>query len=419
MGLWARNTPPVMYLYKYHKSKNLLQIPIGLFNEVKGLLDSNHLKYLIDLADMEKADISVKIPLYDYQEKAVEEMIKVGYGILQSKAGSGKTQMGIALACKLGYRTLWLTHTQDLLKQSYNRAKQYLSEDKLGTITGGKVNLGEITFATVQTMCKLNLHDYKYCFNTIIVDECHRVSGTPTRATQFSKVIESLAARHKFGLSATIHRADKLEKCMFAQLGNVAYKVPDAVISGKVMTVSVKKVDTNIGYDDIDGCFDTDGTLVYSRFITALGENNRRNAIVAHIVLKSEDNRRILILSDRVKHLKNLKQLLTEAEILTGNTKARERDEIIQRAKNGEIKTILSTYSLAKEGLDIPCLTDLIMATPVKDYAIVVQSVGRVARVAENKPQPVVWDLVDDMAKCKKMYLQRVRHYRKSGCNIC
>lgn len=417
MGFWTGNVSPVLYLYEYHKSKDLLIIPIGLFSKVKTLLNRPRIK--IDLSDDQIAEIKADIPLYDYQRKAVDLMKERGYGVLQSKAGSGKTQMGIALACELGYRTLWLTHTQDLLKQSYNRALQYLDKSKLGKITDGKVEIGDITFATVQTMCKLNLSKYKYTFNTVIVDECHRVSGSPTRSTQFSKVLSSLAARHKYGLSATLHRADKMEKCMFAQLGKLIYAVPESAIADKVMNVLIKKMDTGIKYSDLEDCFDTDGTLIYSRFLTSLGKCDKRNQLIAEIaddLIHKSDNRQVLILSDRVNHLKALQILIDNAELLVGSIAAKERDRIISDAKSGKIKVILSTYSLAKEGLDIPVLTDLIMATPVKDYAITVQTVGRIARTAENKNMPVVWDLVDDTQKCYKMYLQRIKHYKKSGC---
>lgn len=102
-------------------------------------------------------------------------MVAAQYGILQSAAGSGKTQMGIALAARLGRRTLWLCHTLDLIKQSKERAKLYMSEDLMGTITEGKVNLGEgITFATIQTMCKLDLAQYRDYWDCIITDEVHR-----------------------------------------------------------------------------------------------------------------------------------------------------------------------------------------------------------------------------------------------------
>lgn len=96
------------------------------------------------------------------REEAVDAVIHNHFGILQSPAGSGKTQMGIAAVAKLGKRTLWLTHTKDLLTQSKSRAELYMDSALLGTITEGKVNIGEgITFATIQTMCRLDLSQYK------------------------------------------------------------------------------------------------------------------------------------------------------------------------------------------------------------------------------------------------------------------
>ena len=83
----------------------------------------------------------------------------------------------------------------------------------LGTITEGKANIGQtMTFATIQTMGKMDLELYRDEWDCIIVDECHRVSGTSTAVTQFSKVLNALRARHKYGLSATVHRADGLIK---------------------------------------------------------------------------------------------------------------------------------------------------------------------------------------------------------------
>jgi hypothetical protein len=45
--------------------------------------------------------------------------------------------------------------------------------ESYGTITEGKVNIGKgLTFATVQTMAKIDLTDLKYAFDCVIVDEC-------------------------------------------------------------------------------------------------------------------------------------------------------------------------------------------------------------------------------------------------------
>lgn len=174
-------------------------------------------------------------------------MIINHYGILQSPAGSGKTQIGIALACSMRLKTLWLTHTKDLLTQSKNRAAQYIDKSLLGTITEGKVNIGEtMTFATIQTMCKVDLNQYRDTWDCIIVDECHRVAGTPTAVTQFSKVLNTLRARHKYGLSATVHRADGLIKATYAMLGHVIYTVPDEAVKSRVMMVDVQPKGTGV-----------------------------------------------------------------------------------------------------------------------------------------------------------------------------
>ena len=226
MHFWIGKTPEWLYLYEVHGDKLIL--PFGTLRNIIQMIDVNDIEMNFPVA--ERIDYGCKIPLYDYQEKAVEEVYWKHYGILQSAAGSGKTQMGIALIAKLGKRALWLTHTKDLLTQSKQRAEQYMDPSLLGTITEGKVNLGKgITFATVQTMCNLDLTQYKDMWDVIIVDECHRVAGTPTAVSQFSKVLNSLAARHKYGLSATVHRSDGLIQSTYALLG--------AVMNGRLMLV--------------------------------------------------------------------------------------------------------------------------------------------------------------------------------------
>ena len=154
MHFWVGKTPEWLYLYEVHGDK--LVLPFGTLRNIIPMIDVNDIK--MDFPVAEKIDYGCKIPLYEYQEKAVEEVYWKHYGILQSAAGSGKTQMGIALIAMLGKRALWLTHTKDLLLQSKDRARQYMGEALLGTITEGKVNIGAgITFATVQTMCNLDL----------------------------------------------------------------------------------------------------------------------------------------------------------------------------------------------------------------------------------------------------------------------
>ena len=419
MHFWVGNTPEFLHLYEVRGDQ--LVLPFGVYRNIFPMIDMYDIRAVFPVA--ERVEYGCKIPLYDYQEKAVEAVYWKHYGILQSPAGSGKTQMGIALIAKLGKRALWLTHTKDLLLQSKERAKQYMGEALLGTITEGKVNIGHgITFATVQTMCNLDLAQYKGMWDVIIVDECHRVAGTPTAVSQFSKVLNSLAARHKYGLSATVHRSDGLIKATFALLGDVIYTVPTEAVADKIMKVGINPIPTGIGLSR--ACLNTDGTLNYAKLIGYLAESIDRNLRIVECIVENRENPS-LILSDRLGHLETLMSMLPanmreDAVMVSGKMTTKkgkaEREQAIADMRSGAKKYLFATYSLAKEGLDVPRLERLYMATPQKDYAVITQAIGRIARTSKGKADPVVYDFVDDIQYLVKAYKKRCATYKKNGC---
>ena len=419
MGFWIGDTPKTLQLYEVNGGNLIL--PYGTLRELLNL--GVKAEIVNEFAESKEVDYNCSVPLYDYQTTAMEQTKKSYYGILQSKAGSGKTQIGIALISELKRRSLWLCTTKDLLKQSKERAEQYMSSDLIGTITEGKVNIGKgITFATIQTMCKIDLDRYKHLWDVIVVDECHRVSGTPTAITQFSKVLSSLSARHKFGLSATVHRSDGMIKATYALLGKVVYTVPDEAVAERVMKVGIKRCYTGTGLSR--DCLNSDGTLNYTKLITYLCEDFDRNHFIgAQIVANSEHPS--LILSDRLEHLKALMATLPlsmrgQAVMISGKMTSKsgkaEREKAIEDMRQGKKKYLFATYSLAKEGLDIPCLERLYLTTPQKDYAVVTQSIGRIARVCEGKQDPICYDFIDDAGYLVKAFKRRCSTYRKNGC---
>lgn len=301
MGLWTGNTEPQLYLF--YVDGDTLALPCGTGKEIRQFISGDTVIQQ-DLADNGRIEYPGQVPLYEYQERAVEAMRKAGCGILQSPCGSGKTQMGIALAARIGRKTLWVTHTADLLTQSYERAEQYYPRELLGKITAGRVQIGShLTFATVQTLSKLDLQKYKYTWDVIIVDECHRVSGTPSGMKMFYRVMSSLAARYKYGLSATVHRSDGLIKSTFAVLGDVKYQVPDEAVAEKTMQVRILRRDTGVQINR--SCLDTDGTLVYSKLMEYLVNNAKRSDRILSDLIDNQQHFN-LILSDRLLHLQQI-----------------------------------------------------------------------------------------------------------------
>lgn len=417
LGLWVGNTPRKLYLYK--EIGNELILPYGVLKEIYHLLEVGD----IGVAHKEQPKVFYdgNIGLYDYQEKAVENAYKGSYGIITARPGAGKTQIALGLIQKLGKRTLWLTHTKDLLNQSKGRAEQFFDKKIMGTITNGKVQVGKgITFATVQTLVTQDLTDIKDYFDVLIVDECHRISGTPTKMTQFYKVINSINAKHKYGLTATLHRADGMVRATTALIGDVVHEVPVEVVENKLMQVGIRPIETSFRIND--KCLNTDGTFSYSRTLAEMTRDIHRNSIITSY-LKLEKDNNILVLSNRVQHLKDLRNMLppdlrSKSKVIDGKTNMTIRDEVMEQMRKGELKILFASYNLAKEGLDIPILNRLFLTTPVKDYAITTQAVGRIARTHKDKDDAIVYDFVDNGRYFSKLYNKRLRHYKKLDCYL-
>lgn len=170
MGFSTYNTPKQLQLYEVRG--DTYRLPFGCI-DILWKRYRRDIKFENDIQPVRTFNYHSGINLYPYQQKAVNEALKVKNGIIVMPCGSGKTQTALQIIAKLGFKALWLTHTQDLLNQSKERAKSVFDCDGYGTITAGKVNIGSgLTFATVQTMAKLDLPQYKDEWGVVVVDEC-------------------------------------------------------------------------------------------------------------------------------------------------------------------------------------------------------------------------------------------------------
>lgn len=414
MGLWTGNDDPVIVLWEA-RGKDLI-LPYGVIDSLiyKNFpqLFYNGFHDFTAKLPQERIDYKSNIELFDYQRTALVSTSKSPCGVIVMPCGSGKTQTALQLVSVLGLKTLWLTHTYELLKQSMDRAKECfdIPDTEYGTITNGKINVGKaLTFATVQTMANIDLDNYKDYWDCIIVDECHKAVGTPTKLMMFYKVVSSLNARYKYGLTATPERTDGLQKCMYALLGDKLCEIPDSVVKKNTVPIKVYQVNSKIYNPDLFEIVRTDGTIDYTQLINNLCECEERNRDIAQLVNSiNATGKTCLVLSDRVSHLETLRRLVGENYTLqiysmSGTEKARKaRKECLEKLRKKEIRCLFATYPLAKEGLDIPTLDCVVFATPKKDRISVIQSCGRAGRKAENKSEGYVIDYVD--AECSILF---------------
>ena len=286
-----------------------------------------------------------------------------------------------------------------------------------GTITEGKVDIGNvITFATVQTASKINLSDYMTAWDVVIVDECHKAVGTPTKLMMFWKVVSSLRARYKFGITATPKRADGLTRCMYALLGGNIDIITKEDVSGNTCPIKVKLMLTDFNPPN-QMFMGTDGILDYNKLMNAVVGDEERNELILKGIERCK--KPCLVLTDRVAHAKMLGERVgRKAAVLVGSAGRHDRERMLNDIQRGVIDTLVATYPIAKEGLDIPALRTVILATPTKNETTVTQSCGRVGRIAQGKTHGEVYDYVDENPILYRMSLSRTKIYDRLDFDV-
>lgn len=83
------------------------------------------------------------------------------------------------------------------------------------------------------------------------------------------------------------------------------------------------------------------------------------------------------------------------ADVLTGNTRDRERKAIVGRLNSGNVKVLVATGQLIGEGFDCQGLSTLFLATPIKFSGRLIQYLGRILRPAPGKDRAKVYDFAD------------------------
>lgn len=319
-----------------------------------------------------------KLKLYDEQHKTVmrvlERIPKYQGGILQAKTGTGKTIMALYIAQKLGLRTIVLLHKSDLLKQWENRLKTCFDKVDIGIIQRDKFSIGEhCTLAMLQTLHsrESDLNMWKD-FDLVISDEVHHLS-----AETWVSVIRKFETKYLLGLTATPKRVDGLEKVFFWHLGPILAECYQENEIGKFYQY-------RFSWKTERGFWVRDNL---ARAINVLIEIGARNDwIIRQIKRALAKNRKVLVLSDRVRHCEFLCKKIKDAVLYVSRVKR--NPEVFNK------QCVIATYGMVAEGIDVPEWDTLFLTTPRGN---VEQAVGRIQRVCDGKKKPVLVDIVDTL----------------------
>jgi superfamily II DNA or RNA helicase len=309
--------------------------------------------------------------------------------ILTLPCGYGKTVVAIHVAIALGRRTLVCVHTEILVNQWTERIRAFAPSARVGSIRGPKVDVQDTDFvvAMIQSLA-MRTYDEELLatFGLVVIDEAHHLA-----ARVFSDIFFRVPARHVLGLTATPKRKDGCTPILHLHMGGFSYLV-ERRDNDEEASVAFLKYSSPLARPGHDP-----GPAGTQRLKTSLSRDAARNALLVDVCRAAiADGRALVCLTDRVQHAEDLRALFVEqcggvpSAIYTGRKTAAER-----RAAEENCRALFATFSLAKEGLDIPRLDTLVLALPVGD---VVQAVGRILRPHPGKRSPLVVDVTDDLA---------------------
>ena len=397
----------------YRENSKKLYIPRALGFELFGDPTENTLHKGIDCSerlkfqgDLRPEQLKVTQSFLD----AVENPRKRG-GIISLQCGGGKTVCALYVICKLGGKALIICHKEFLLNQWKERIAQFIPTARVGLIKAQVINTEncDIVLASLQSL-SMKTYDSKLFeeYMTVIVDECHHIS-----AEVFVQALPKVTVPVFLGLSATLERKDGLRKVFEWFLG-------------KVVNKTIKRTDKDllvkmVKYFDLQSDYGVEkflwnGKLNVTAMISDICEYEPRNIRIVdeyEELIKKEPERKTLILSGRREQLKTLENILIDRGYRSiGYYVGGMKEADLKKSESRDI--ILATYSMAAEGMDIPVLNTLILASSIGDIE---QAVGRIQRqkAHERKYVPYIIEMWDQYSLFQTQGLRHIRFYKKNG----
>jgi superfamily II DNA or RNA helicase len=317
--------------------------------------------------------------------------------LINADVSWGKTFTAIAIAKKLGQKTLIITHTVPLRTQWEKEIQKTLGI-KPGIIGSGLLDYKRhpIVVANVQTLRK-HIKTLRQEFGTVILDEVHHAP-----ATIFTESLEGMRARYKIGLSATLRRKDYLHIVIPDYFSKTVFRPP----SENQMKPEVLIVKTDIP-------FSSNNMIPWANRVNELVDRPEYRELVQTLAnVHADKGHKVLVVSDRTEFLEDMhNRTLDRSVLVTGSTK--DRDEQHRLLREDECDILWGAISIYKEGISENYLSCLILATPVNNDPMLKQLIGRILRKWPNKLTPLIIDIALKGTTAKKQAATRAGRYSR------
>ena len=337
--------PPIVIKNMARIKSNLVSIPIGRADLIPN--------------DYEVVDKRVTKPVvfpefqFDLRPSQQEVYDEVEDNcIINAWVSWGKTFTGLAIAGKLGQKTLIIVHTVPLRNQWAAEVKKVYGITA-GIIGSGKMDIDSpVVIGNTQSLYR-RIPDIRREFGTVILDEMHHVSS-PT----FSKVLDTNYARYKIGLSGTIERKDGKHVVFRDYFGQKVHKPPKE----NYMTPSILIYRSEVRF--MDG-----SNIPWANKVTQLAYNEEYlHSIALLAAFYAKKGHKVLVVSDRVHFLQVCAELAGEKAVcVTGEVPHEDRITLMSKISDGKANILFGTQAIFSEGISLDDLSCLLYTSDAAD----------------------------------------------------
>lgn len=321
-----------------------------------------------------------------------------GAPLLVCPTGSGKSLICASVIKQITdkypkYRFLIATHTKEIVDQN-SRELQKLTTEPIGIYSAGlgSKQIRRVTFANIQSVYKRSEIES----DMLIIDECHLLSKNEN--SMYQKLISNLQKKNRdlkiLGLTATPMRMDQGSLISTGSIfTDIAYNISirELIDNGFLCPiVSMSKEAVDLSEVKMSGYDFNQGDLEKAFNCEALIDLHCKD-----IIKNAKDRKHWLIFCAGIDHAKEVSerfnQLGVSADYVTGEMVNFERDNKINRFKNGTIQA-LCNVGILTTGFNYPDIECIILLRATKSTSLYIQSVGRGSRIASNKLDCLILD---------------------------
>ena len=332
-------------------------------------------------------------------------------GLVVSATGTGKTYLAAFDALQVKpQRLLFVAHREEILRKSLASFQKILGgpAEDYGLLTGSQHDWqAKYLFATVQTLAKEKRYSQftPDAFDYILVDEVHHAGGAT-----YQTLLNYFKPAFFLGMTATPERNDDFN---IFELFNyqVAYEIrlQDALEEGMLCPFHY------VGVQDFEFSADSDQATIdefnatwakkadtkdlTGRVLELLSSHDR----VAYILQATEyygysgDTLHGLVFCASVAEAEAMATEFTRqdhpAVALSGADSIDRRSQVVGQLERGEIDYIV-TVDIFNEGIDIPCVNQVVFLRNTNSSIVYIQQLGRGLRKAPGKDYVEVIDFI-------------------------